>query len=77
MWNLRHNKDFNVMPAVVRDYRVLYGERGRWKQLSNVTGNYQRVNRLAFDKIKTDRLRIEFGATNGSPNVHLFEARVY
>lgn len=44
---------------------------------TEVRDNHQRGNKLQFKTIETDGLRIEFLSTNGSPDVHLFDVRVY
>ncbi|AEE95927.1 FAD-dependent oxidoreductase [Mahella australiensis] len=70
-------KDFDVMPTVIKDYDVYYKEGEAYNKLVEVRNNYQRVNRIEFDPIETDEVKIVFRATNGSLNAGLFEARVY
>jgi hypothetical protein len=77
IFNINRRMGTNIMPAVVKDYRVLYQHQNQFKKLIEVRDNYQRVNRLQFKETKTDRIRIEFTATNGSPDVRLYEVRVY
>ena len=77
IWNIREQSDFNIMPTLVKDYRVYYDDLNQWRLLTQVTDNYKRVNRLQFERLETDKIRIEFLSTNGCPDVRLYEVRVY
>lgn len=70
-----HNKPMirAPQPETVRDYRLLAGDR----EIANVTGNHQRLNRHRVDPVTTDRLRIEITANNGSDLARVFEIRCY
>jgi len=69
--------EFNAIPSIVKNYCVYYSDQGKYKELTRVEDNYQRVNRLYFEKIRTNKIRIEFTATNGCSAVHLYEVRAY
>jgi len=71
------NHEFNAISSIVKDYCVYYSDQGKYKELTRVEDNYQRVNRLCFKKIKTNKIKIEFTATNGCAAVHLYEVRAY
>lgn len=74
--NIKRYK-FNLIPTIVRDYRVYYKEQDKYRELTRVEGNYQRVNKLRFKEVKTNKIKIEFVATNGCSGVHLYEVRAY
>jgi len=61
----------------VRDYRIHYVQDGVVRPLVEVAGNYQRVNRHAFDPIPASAVRIHITATNGDPIARIYEVRVY
>ena len=60
-------------PETVKDYRLLAGTR----EIATVRGNHQRLNRLRFEPVTTDRLRLQIQATNGSDLARVFEIRCY
>ncbi len=60
-------------PETVRDYRLLAGT----KRVATVRGNHQRLNRLRFEPVMTDRLRLHVDSTNGSDLARVFEIRCY
>jgi hypothetical protein len=63
-------------PETVRDYDLEWtGPDG--PQLRSVRGNHQRLNRLAFDHLVTDHLRVRLLATHGAPIASVYEVRVY
>ena len=64
-------------PETVRDYRIHYVQDGVVRPLVEVAGNYQRVNRHAFDPIPASAVRIHITATNGDPIARIYEVRVY
>lgn len=72
-----HNKTFNFMSRLVRDYDV-YGKKGEeYTLLKEVRGNYQRVNEISLEGVEADGLKIVFHATHGAPCVGIYEIRVY
>jgi hypothetical protein len=66
-------------PETVRDYAVLYRAEpgGTLVPVSEVTGNHQRLNRLAFEPVTARALRIHVKATQGDPLARVFEIRCY
>ena len=69
--------DFNVMPEIVRDFRVLAETKNGWQTVCEVHGNYQRHCVLDLGGIHTKKLRVETTATNGSEFVSLYNISVY
>ena len=61
-------------PETVKDYRVLSPAS---KTVASVKGNFQRLNRHAFEPVETSRIRVEVEATNGDPLARVFEIRCY
>ncbi len=68
--------DFNRMPEVVRDFRVLCRKNGRWELLTEEKGNYQRFRSLPCD-VRTDALKLELLAGNGSDYLSLYAVDAY
>lgn len=68
-----------AQPETISDYRLLYKEteEGEWKELVQITGNYQRLRRHAFDPVKALAVRLEVTATNGNDEARLYEMRCY
>lgn len=75
--NIEVEYEQNTIPEVVRDYAVYYLRDGKEYKLTEVTGNYQRVNRLTFDPVQADGIKVVFHKTNGASRVGLYEIRVY
>ncbi|BBA95642.1 putative pyridine nucleotide-disulphide oxidoreductase [Actinacidiphila reveromycinica] len=75
----RHRTPFEVMPELVRDYRVLVrGEDGRWRTVETVRGNRRRhrVHRLA-EPVRAGALRIAVDAVHGARHAHVVAVRAY
>lgn len=64
-------------PECVRDYRVQIREKGMWKTVAEVKGNFQRRRIHRFATCETDGVRIEVEATNGDPSARVYEVRCY
>jgi hypothetical protein len=60
-------------PETVRDYSITAGA----KVVASVTKNHQRVNRLKFDPVETNSIRVAISATNGLDQARVFEIRCY
>ncbi|SFA89554.1 FAD dependent oxidoreductase [Amycolatopsis marina] len=73
-----HRSPFEIMPELVRDYRVEVATDGRWAAVVDVAGNRRRhrVHRLERP-VTTDRLRVVVIATNGAPHAAVPALRVY
>jgi hypothetical protein len=63
----------------VRDYQVMVRRRGarEFTPVAKVTGNYQRLNRVRFESVAVEAVRIEITATNGIDEARVFEVRCY
>ncbi|MGG1518542.1 FAD-dependent oxidoreductase [Paenibacillus oryzisoli] len=67
-----------VMPELVRDFRLEAWVGGAWHTLRRVEGNRKRTRRLVLDAaVETERLRLVVEATNGSPCAEIVEIRAY
>jgi hypothetical protein len=68
----------NVMPSLVRDYRLLYlDDSGAWREMTRVEGNYQRHRTHHVDRIRTKAIQLEIASTNGSERAQVYSVRVY
>lgn len=74
----RHRTPFDVMPELIKDYRVEGWAENRWVPLACVRGNRKRkrVHRLA-ETLKFGKVRLTAEATNGHAYAELVEIRVY
>jgi hypothetical protein len=73
-----HSTPFDVLPGLVRDYRVEALIDGTWTTLAEVTDNRRRLCRHRFDQPSdTDRIRVTVTATNGAPRAHIVAVRAY
>lgn len=76
----RHRTPFEVMPELVRDYRLLARTAdGGWRIAAVVEGNRRRhrVHRFTDEPLRTTALRVVVDATHGAPRAHLFAVRAY
>lgn len=72
------NRTELARPTLVKDFDVLVkGKDGNYKTVATITDNYQRFVKIDIGNQKTDSVRIEFKATNGSPYVSVFDVRAY
>ncbi|WP_284642329.1 FAD-dependent oxidoreductase [Paenibacillus silviterrae] len=77
--NLHHHRTpFEVIPELVRDYRVEALVDGAWTVLHRETANRKRkrVHRLDAP-VTAAKLRLAVEATNGTPYAEVYEIRVY
>lgn len=77
--NLHHHRTpFEIIPELVKDYRVEALIKGEWHVLQREKGNRKRkrVHQLS-DDIAFTAIRVVIEATNGSPRAELIEVRVY
>lgn len=77
--NLHHHRTpFDVMPGLVRDYRVEAAKDGAWSVLACVRANRwrHRVHRMA-DTVTASRLRVVVMSTNGARQAHVVAVRAY
>jgi len=66
-----------VPAELVRDYDVELLREGRVVKTIPVRGNHQRFNMLTFGQTECDAVRLHVLATNGAPEVTVFEVRAY
>jgi hypothetical protein len=65
-------------PETVCDYAVsVKTAAGEWKTVAEVTGNHQRLNRVKFEPVTAQAVRLEVRKTNGLESARLFEIRCY
>ncbi|WP_354498803.1 FAD-dependent oxidoreductase [Paenibacillus favisporus] len=77
--NLHHHRTpFEIIPELVKSYRIEARIRGEWGTIASVKDNRRRSNRIALnERISTDALRLVIEQTNGAPAAELVEIRVY
>ena len=66
-----------VPDKLVRDYDVILLKNDKEVEKKEIRGNYQRLNRITFDSVVCDAVKITISATNGHPGVNVFEVRIY
>lgn len=77
--NLHHHRTpFDVIPELVKNYRIEALVDGRWQQVGKAEGNRKRhrVHRLE-QAISLTKLRVVLESTNGCPRYEVVEIRVY
>ncbi len=77
--NLHHHRTpFEVMPSLVRDYRLEARQDGAWVEVAAVVDNRTRHHRHCLAKpIDVDALRVVVSATNGDPSARIVSVRAY
>ncbi|MEK5642771.1 pyridine nucleotide-disulfide oxidoreductase [Paenibacillus rhizosphaerae] len=77
--NLHHHRTpFEIIPELVKSYRLEARIRGEWSTIASVQDNRRRSNRIALnERISADALRLVIEETNGAPAAELVEIRVY
>ena len=76
---VRQDAPRTPQPETVKDYSVQVRKKGTtdFTTVATVKGNYQRLNRLKFEAVEVDSLRIHITATNGIDEARIFEVRCY
>lgn len=69
--------DFNVMPQLVKDYKVYAKIGNEYKLVKEIKDNHQRVNHLCFDSLTTDEIKLVLESTNGYSRFSIYEIRAY
>lgn len=65
-------------PQCVRDYTISAWVAGKWEQIIEIEGNYQRQRRhILSQPITTNKLKVVVNATNGDDSVQVYEIRCY
>lgn len=62
---------------LVKDYEVQAYVNQEWKVIASIRDNYQRLCVLNMENIVTDKIKIVFQETYGSPYAEVFEVRIY
>ncbi|MCM3626832.1 FAD-dependent oxidoreductase [Paenibacillus glycanilyticus] len=77
--NLHHHETpFEVMPELVKDYRVEALNGGEWVEVARGQNNrVRKVVHVLSGQIVTDQIRLVVESTNGSPFAEIVELRVY
>ncbi|MBP1917396.1 hypothetical protein J2Z23_004401 [Lederbergia galactosidilyticus] len=77
--NLHHHRTpFDIIPELVRDYRIEAYIDGKWTTLIAEKANRKRkrVHHLPYS-VKTKQLRVVIESTNGCPRAEIIEIRAY
>ena len=78
MSSRRQNQQVPGVPKeLVRDYKVTLIHNGKEVSSQKISGNFQRVNRICFDSILCDTVKIDMLTTNGDTSAKVFEVRIY
>lgn len=75
--NRRATRPLFRYPECVKDYVVECAEGLTWRELAAERDNYERRRVHAFDRVRSDRLRLRIIATNGIASARVYEVRVY
>jgi hypothetical protein len=77
--NLHHHRTpFQVVPELVRDYRLQFETGDGWEDLVTVEGNRRRHRRHTLDGVPSTRgIRLVVDATNGANYAMVFSLRVF
>lgn len=77
--NLHHHRTpFDIVPELVRDYRVEAKVDGAWVELEQVEGNRHRRRVHAFENpVRADAIRLLIDATNGADRASVVAMRVF
>lgn len=76
--NLHHHRtEFEIVPELVKDYRLEILKDGNWQVIDEVKGNRERrrVHKLE-QPIQTDQIRLVIEQTNGTSYAEVIEIRV-
>ncbi|GGJ65732.1 FAD-dependent oxidoreductase [Streptomyces brasiliensis] len=74
----RHRTEFEVIPELLRDYRVeALTDGGDWTLVARETSNRRRHRTHRFATRRTTGLRVVAEATNGAPHAHILAVRAY
>ncbi|MBB5080638.1 FAD-dependent oxidoreductase [Nonomuraea endophytica] len=77
--NLHHHRTpFEIIPTLVRDYRVEALAGGRWRQIAETRDNRRRrIAHPLAEPVTAEGLRIVVESANGAPSAHLIAVRAY
>ena len=67
-----------VAPELLKDYEINILHEGTVRWHKQVRDNHQRLNVLNLpEAVTADEVQIRITATNGAPDAHIFEVRIY
>ena len=74
----RHKTPYEIMPELVKDYRIEAWINGEWVVVIREQHNRtrRRVHKLQ-EAIRTDKIRLVVESTNGAPAAEVIEIRAY
>ncbi|WP_461671150.1 discoidin domain-containing protein, partial [Mycobacterium tuberculosis] len=77
--NLHHHETpFPIIPELVKSYAVQAWVDGEWRTVAEESGNRVRKVVHTFDPpVRTNRIRLVVGETNGAERAELCELRIY
>lgn len=77
--NLHHHRtEFEIIPELVRDYKLQVWVGEAWSTVVEGLGNHIRHHVHVLDSaVSTTRLRVVVASTNGSPHAEIVELRCY
>lgn len=75
--NRQAQQRIGVAPELVRDYDVVLIRDGKGVGKYEIRDNHQRLNVVDIEPIECDSVEFRFIATNGLPEVRVFEVRAY
>jgi FAD dependent oxidoreductase len=75
--NRRHTQPLFRSPECVKRYDVTVATASGWKTIAQEDGNYFRRRVHNFDRVHSDRVRINFRETNGAKSARIYEVRIY
>lgn len=76
--NLHHHKSpYEIMPELVKRYRVEAWDGEAWQVIHVENENRRRKNNIAFEAVATNRIRLVVQETNGCERAEVMEVRVF
>jgi len=72
-----HIPPFYVSPNIPRDFNIYVEKNGLLGKIAEVRDNTNYFFRYKFEKLKAQRIKIEFLNTNGSQFIYIYEIRIY
>ena len=75
--NRQAQQRIGVPPELVKDYAITAFRNGKAVYTINIKGNHQRHNVVAIPPVECDAVEFRFTATNGAPDVTVYEVRAY
>jgi hypothetical protein len=75
--NRRHRQPHFRAAECVKRYDIAVSTTAGWKTIVQEDGNYFRRRFHNFDRVHSDRVRLNFHETNGAKSVRVYEVRIY